>query len=121
MPHTDPNFTTAEENLHYTGVLDIDPKELLQKQQQMCLIDVRQPNEFTGELGHIPGSKLIVLDELPEKVTSLTKEKPIVLICRSGARSARAAAFLKENGFQHVYNLKGGMLLWNELHHPTEG
>jgi hydroxyacylglutathione hydrolase len=121
MPHTDPHFMTAEENLHYQGVLDIDPKELIQKQHHVLLIDVRQPNEFTGELGHIPGSKLIVLDELAEKFSTLPREKPIVLICRSGARSARAASFLKENGFQHVYNLKGGMLLWNELHYPTEG
>ncbi len=121
MPQTDPNFLTAEENLHYEGVLDIDPKELHGKLSHMQLIDVRQPNEFTGELGHIPGSKLIVLDLLPDHTAEISKDKPIVLICRSGARSARAAAFLKENGFQHVYNLKGGMLLWNELHYQTEG
>lgn len=114
------NFETRENNLHYQGVVDVDPKELAQKKDQVELIDVRQPDEFTGELGHIPGAKLITLDVLGDQLDKLPKNKTIVFVCRSGGRSARAAAMALSEGFTGIYNLKGGMLLWNELHLPTE-
>ncbi len=114
------NFETREENLHYQGVVDIDPKELIQKKDQVFLVDVRQPDEFTGELGHIPGAKLIVLDTLEDHIQELPRDKAIVFVCRSGGRSARASSWAIAAGFKEVYNLKGGMLLWNELHLPTE-
>lgn len=113
-------FESKEGNLHYDGVFDIDPKELAKKMNEVCLIDVRQPEEFTGELGHIPNTQLIVLDVLNESLDQLPKNKTIVFICRSGGRSARASAIAQQNGFTSVYNLKGGMLLWNDLHLPTE-
>lgn len=113
-------FESKEENLHFEGVFDIDPKELYQKMENVRMIDVRQPDEFHGDLGHIPGAELIVLDNLPEHINSLPKDKTIVFVCRSGSRSARATSFALASGMQHVYNLKGGMLLWNELHLDTE-
>lgn len=114
------NFESREENLHYEGVIDIDPKELLKVKDQVVMIDVRQPEEFTGELGHIPGAKLMVLDTIPDHLQELPKDKSVVFVCRSGGRSARAASFAMANGYKNVFNLKGGMLLWNELHLPTE-
>jgi len=113
-------FETAEENLYYPGVLDIDPQELAKKRNQVALVDVRQPEEYTGDLGHIPGAQLIVLDTLPENIQAIPRDRTVVFICRSGGRSARATAFAMEQGLQNVFNLKGGMILWNELHLPTE-
>lgn len=113
-------FETKEENLHYAGVLDIDPRELAQKKDQVVLIDVRQPEEYQGDLGHIPGSKLIALDTLPDQLSEIPKDRTVVFVCRSGGRSARATAFAMENGLRNVYNLKGGMILWNEFHLQTE-
>lgn len=113
-------FESKEENLHYHGVMDIDPRELAKKKDQVVLIDVRQQEEFVGELGHIPGSKLIVLDTLPDHLDEIPKDKTVVFVCRSGGRSARAAAFALEQGLSNIYNLKGGMILWNELHLQTE-
>ncbi len=113
-------FETKEQNLHYPNVMDIEPMELVDKKDQVALIDVRQPDEFTSDLGHIPGAKLIVLDTLPEHIQEIPKDKTVVFVCRSGGRSARATSFALENGFEHVYNLKGGMILWNELHFETE-
>ena len=113
-------FESCENNLHYTGVIDIDPKELSTKLNQVCLVDVRQPEEFTGELGHIPKAQLIVLDSLTENFAKIPKDKVVVFVCRSGGRSARATALALSNGYTEVYNLKGGMLLWNDLHLPTE-
>ena len=113
-------FETKEQNLHYSNVMDIEPMELVDKKDGVVLIDVRQPDEFTSDLGHIPGATLIVLDTLPEHLSEIPKDKTVVFICRSGGRSAKATSFAKDAGFEHVYNLKGGMILWNELHFETE-
>jgi hydroxyacylglutathione hydrolase len=113
-------FTSKTENPHYEGVFDIGPQELKDKINEVKLIDVRQPDEYTGELGHIANSELVVLDTLPEKLDKIPKDKTVVFICRSGGRSARATAFALMNGFQSVFNLQGGMLLWNELQLPTK-
>src|SRR5262249_35621942 len=86
------------------------------------LLDGRELEEFTGELGHIPGSRLIPLKELPAHVEALEayKDKDVIVICRAGVRSTTAAAILTGLGFEHVSNLKGGMLDWDDQHLPVE-
>jgi sulfur dioxygenase len=87
------------------------------------LVDVREPAEFSGELGHVPGARLIPLSELPERAPDELadfKDKDIVVICRAGVRSATGAAILAGLGFERVFNLKGGMLDWDEARLPTE-
>ena len=120
MPSVQVSFDSKEENIHHAGVYDVEPKELSKKMKDVCLIDVRQPDEFTGELGHIPNAKLIVLDTLADHLDEIPKDKTVIFVCRSGGRSGRATAFALQNGYKDVYNLKGGMLLWNDLHLPTE-
>ncbi len=114
-------FTSAQANPDLPGVFDVDPKELWEKRTQVSIVDVRRPDEFTGELGHVPGSQLLVLDTLPQNIETLDKSKTIVFVCRSGARSGKATAFAKEHGFTNTFNMKGGMLLWNELKMNVEG
>jgi sulfur dioxygenase len=86
------------------------------------LIDVRQPDEYSGELGHIPGSRLIPLRELAPRVEEIAahKTKEVVCICRAGVRSTTAAALLRGLGFERIWNMKGGMLDWNEAGLPVE-
>ncbi len=86
------------------------------------LLDVREPEEFTGELGHIPGSLLIPLKELPARVKEIDayKNRDVIVICRAGVRSTTAAAILTGLGFDHLFNLKGGMLDWNDQRLPVE-
>jgi len=86
------------------------------------LIDVREEDEYRGELGHIVNARLIPLKELPERSAELANVKggEIVAICRVGVRSATAAAILTGLGFEHVWNLKGGMLEWKDAHLPVE-
>jgi len=80
------------------------------------LLDVREPEEYTGELGHIPSSQLIPLKELSQRVSELNaySDMPIIVVCRAGVRSTTAAAMLTGMGFSQVLNLKGGMLDWND-------
>jgi rhodanese-related sulfurtransferase len=78
-------------------------------ESEAVLIDVRQPGEW--DAGHAPMATLIPLAELPDHLDELPKDRVIVCVCRSGARSLRAATFLDEQGFEAV-NLTGGMLAW---------
>ena len=114
------SFETCQVNPNAPGVNDISPEELMKKASQVHIIDVRGEDEYTGELGHIAGSKLIVLDTLPQHIDDLPRDEPIVFVCKSGGRSGRASAFAKDAGFEHVFNMKGGMLQWNALGLPVE-
>ena len=86
------------------------------------IVDVREPEEYTGELGHIAGSFLIPLKDLTARAEELSahKERHIIVVCRAGVRSTTAAAILTGLGYEHVSNLKGGMLDWNQQQLPVE-
>jgi hydroxyacylglutathione hydrolase len=117
------SFETETENAHFEDVYDIEPEELQAKlavAAKVCLIDVREPDEFTGELGHVAGAQLMSLGTVPEKLSGVDREQTIVFICRSGGRSSQATAFAKSRGYESVYNMRGGMLLWNKLGLPTK-
>jgi len=80
------------------------------------VLDVREAEEFDGELGHIAGAVLIPLKELPQRACEVEsrKEGPTVVVCRAGVRSTTGAAILIGLGFERVANLKGGMCEWND-------
>lgn len=106
-------------------VRQLTPQEVQQqliRPTRPLLLDVREPDEFIGELGHIVGSILIPLKELPTRVAELEpyKDQEIIVICRAGVRSTTAAAILTGLGFEHVANLKGGMVEWDEQKLPVE-
>jgi rhodanese-related sulfurtransferase len=86
------------------------------------ILDVREIEEYTGELGHIAGSVLVPLKELTARAEELEKYKHshVVVVCRAGVRSTTAAAILTGLGFEQVSNLKGGMLDWNYAGLPVE-
>lgn len=86
------------------------------------VLDVREPTEYHGPLGHIPGSLLIPLRELAGRAAELDphRERSIVAVCRSGVRSTTAAAILYGLGFERVHNLKDGMVDWNDRKLPVE-
>jgi rhodanese-related sulfurtransferase len=96
-----------------------DLKKLLDEGAQLRLIDVREPAEWTSELGHINGAELVPLGTIPANVGKLAgEEREIIAICKSGMRSQQAADFLAKNGLK-VRNLQGGMLAWNKAGLPT--
>ncbi len=74
------------------------------------LLDVRQMKEYEAE--HIPGSKLIPLPELSDRLTELDPESPTIVYCAVGGRSRVAAQVLSGQGFGKIYNLKGGIKAW---------
>jgi sulfur dioxygenase len=103
----------------YAGINEIDPDWVAEHRQELHVIDVRDMDEFTGTLGHIPGSSLVPLNRLSEQLDTWQKETPIVTVCRSGGRSAQAARLLSKAGFAKVASLAGGMLNWNAQRLPV--
>jgi rhodanese-related sulfurtransferase len=117
---------TAEPNwaaLRYSfaGIWEIDPHGLEEHAPAVQILDVREPEEFTGPLGHIRGAVLIPLGDLAERAGELARDRPIVTVCRAGSRSAQATVILREAGFGDVANLAGGMLRWRAEGHAVEG
>jgi rhodanese-related sulfurtransferase len=81
------------------------------------LVDVREPNEW--DAGHMPGAVLIPLGDLAVRARELDPARPVVVVCRSGNRSATATAFLLQSGFRDVKNLVGGMIAWARAGHQV--
>jgi adenylyltransferase/sulfurtransferase len=91
-------------------------KKRLDQREAVFILDVRNPEEY--QICRIPGSTLIPLPELPNRVGELDPNRELVVHCKSGMRSAKAVALLKENGFRRLKNLKGGILAWAEKIDP---
>ncbi|MFT6400008.1 MAG: glyoxylase-like metal-dependent hydrolase (beta-lactamase superfamily II) [Bradymonadia bacterium] len=79
------------------------------------IVDVREPDEFVGPLGHIEEAISVPLATLPQVAENWVRDKEYLLVCRSGARSARACETLTGMGFRDVTNLIGGTIAWNEI------
>jgi molybdopterin/thiamine biosynthesis adenylyltransferase/rhodanese-related sulfurtransferase len=107
-----PQASAAEEE---NGVPEISVSELKQKLdagEDINVLDVREPHEY--EVANI-GAKLIPLGELPERLIEVESDGgEIAVLCRSGARSARAVKLMQDTGFGRVYNVKGGILAWSD-------
>jgi len=109
-PEVDPDWAP----LAYTfaGIWEITPQALEEHTADTQIVDVREPSEFTGPLGHIEGAMLIPLGELQTRAGELARERPVVTVCRAGSRSAQAYNILRQAGFPRLANLAGGMLRW---------
>jgi len=95
---------------HPDGYVDIPPSALDSLSDDVRYIDVREPIEFNGDLGHLAHAELVPLGELKRAQAAWDRQTPLLLICRSGRRSAEAAKSLRQVGFANVANLVGGML-----------
>ena len=114
------NEVWPELSISADGVPEIGPGWVEHNMAAVQVVDVREPAEFAGPLGHISGAILIPLGELAQRVTDLVADRPIVAVCRSGARSAQATLMLLNAGFNKVANMKGGMLRWRAEGRPAE-
>jgi adenylyltransferase/sulfurtransferase len=128
---THPTITKLIDYHHFCGVPqapatpatvagEIDPvavKARLDSGEDFQLIDVREPQEY--EICHIRQARLIPLGELPKRLHELDRARPIVVHCKIGARGAKAADFLRHNGFTGVLNMTGGILAWSNQVDPA--
>ncbi len=105
----------------FAGFWEIQPDALEECAPRLQVVDVRERDEFDGPLGRIRGATLMPLAELPKRSDELSRDRPVVTVCRSGARSAQAALLLQKAGFGDVANLAGGMVRWRAEGHLVEG
>jgi rhodanese-related sulfurtransferase len=97
-----------------SAVTQIDPAGLKAKMdagESYCLLDVREPWEVT--LASIPGSLAIPMHEIPSRLKELDATAEIIVMCKAGGRSQRAAEFLAARGYRKVSNLQGGIDAWS--------
>ena len=113
--------TWAPLTFTFAGICEIQPHALEEHAASIQIVDVRERDEFAGPLGRIRGATLIPLGELAGRLDELSRDRPVVAVCRSGARSAQASVLLSKSGFGSVANLAGGMLRWRAEGNPVEG
>ena len=100
------------------GAVDaLELKQKLDRGDNFTLIDVREPHEY--QIARIPGAKLIPLGELPKHLSEFDPNSEIVAHCKTGGRSQKAVDLLKQNGFNNVRNMTGGITAWSDKIDPT--
>jgi adenylyltransferase/sulfurtransferase len=108
-----------EEKKVMNGIPQVSVRELktrLDNGDDLLILDVREPFEY--EIANI-GGKLIPLNDVPARLAEIDREREIVVQCKSGGRSQRAAEFLKQSGYPRVANLAGGILAWADQIDPS--
>ena len=113
---SDAALAAAFSNAYEITVVEL--KQRLDRGDKLRIIDVREPNEY--QINRIPGSELIPLGELPRRYAELDPADELVMQCKVGGRSAKAADFLRSVGFKRVLNLKGGILEWVDKIDPSQ-
>lgn len=104
------------------NIPELSPSDavLLMNREDVLVLDVREAQEFNS--GHIPNAKHIPLGTLDKRLTEIAawKDKPILVNCKAGGRSANACGVLRRQGFTKLNNLAGGMQAWQSAHLPVE-
>jgi rhodanese-related sulfurtransferase len=114
---TDTAAPVAEESAEL-GQLDLAPEVNVQTvaevkdREDVYVLDVRQQWEY--DEGHIPGVVLLPLGELPSRLGEVPTDQTVIVTCRTGNRSGQAVDFLRQNGFDNVHNMLGGIVAWEQ-------
>ncbi|MGB3683395.1 MAG: rhodanese-like domain-containing protein [Rubrobacteraceae bacterium] len=99
--------------LDYESISSRDLKERIEAGEDLELLDVREPWEF--EISRIEGSRLVPMDDLPERISELDPASETVVICHHGLRSAYVTRYLDRSGFSSVLNLEGGLQSYSRV------
>ncbi|MGB5298647.1 MAG: VTT domain-containing protein [Thiogranum sp.] len=105
------------------AMIDIaDLKQRLDAGADVLVLDVRTAQDFVGEQGHIATVTHIPLEELAERLEDISEyqERPVIIVCRTDRKSAKAARILAQNGFADVHIARMGMTAWNKLGYAVE-
>ncbi len=114
-----PPAPTAQVNVNAlpANVTVAQTKALLGR-SDVVILDVREQQEY--DEGHIPGVKLIPTGQVPNRLNEIPKDKPVIVTCRTGNRSASVTRLLRERGYTNVHNMEGGIVAWQGAGYPVE-
>ena len=115
--HSSTTLSGVAQQLVYKTISVSDARAMIQSSSNLMLVDVRTPGEYAQ--GHLKGAINIPLSDLPVRIGGLEQNRPILVYCQTGSRSAQASSILVKAGFTQVYNLDGGMTAWINSGYPT--
>jgi len=107
-----PSRSWAPVEIGSSGIPEIAPEWVRANLSDVTLVDVREPDELRGELAKIPEANAIALNQIPGPLADVPRDRPLVIVCRSGGRSGKAALSLVALGFTKVASMRGGMTAW---------
>ena len=99
---------------------DVSCQWVLDHLDSISLIDVRNPDEYNGPLGHINNARLIPIAEFDFRQSEIPSEGPVVYICHSGKRSLMAVEKMRNRGQEDSWNMAGGMVKWSGSGFPAQ-
>lgn len=107
----EPTSSRKVEHLTPYDVLEM----MEEKEDEIVIVDVREPWEYYGDTGHVKNSLHIPMAEIPERIEELKKlaNRHIAIICNSGSRSYSVCQYLRDLGFERIYNVQGGIMQWH--------
>ncbi len=98
--------------------VDVQTVANIQDMEDVLVIDVREQWEY--DEGHIPGITLIPMGEIPNRLSEIPTDKEVIVTCRSGNRSGQITDYLRDQGYDNVHNMTGGILAWEAAGLPVE-
>jgi phage shock protein E len=98
--------------------VDVATVAQIKERDDVVVIDVREPFEY--EAGHIPGVTLIPMGEVPQRLSEIPTDKTVIVTCRTGNRSAEVTDYLRQQGFDNVHNMSGGIVDWQAAGYEIE-
>jgi rhodanese-related sulfurtransferase len=98
------------ETLSLPDMVDVQTVAEIKDRDDVLVLDVREQWEY--DAGHIPGVTLLPMGEIPGRMSEIPTDQTVILTCRSGNRSGQVADFLRQQGYENVHNMSGGILEW---------
>ena len=114
----DPPADLANGDLNLSPSVDVETVAAIMDRDDVVLIDVREQYEY--DEAHIPNITLIPLGTVPQSLDQIPTDKTVIVTCRSGNRSGQATEFLRQQGFDNVHNMEGGIVAWQAAGLPVE-
>lgn len=98
--------------------VDVSTVAAIKDRSDVFMLDVREQWEY--DEGHIPGITLIPMNEVPGRLSEIPTDKTVIVTCRSGNRSGQITDYLRQQGFDNVHNMDGGILAWEQAGYDIE-
>lgn len=114
----DPPADLSTEELNLGPSVDVATVAAIKDRDDVVLIDVREQEEY--DEAHIPNITLIPLGTVPDNIDKIPTDKTVIITCRSGNRSGQATEFLRQQGFDNVHNMEGGINAWKAAGYAVE-
>ncbi len=106
------------ETLDLADTVDVQTVASIKDRSDVIVLDVREQWEY--DEGHIPGVTLIPMGEVPDRLAEIPTDKEVIVTCRSGNRSGQITDYLRQQGFDNVHNMDGGILAWEAAGYEVE-